>query len=93
VASFVIDNVVRIVISNAPPYLSGMKMHFCIIVLLALAATSCTSIKPYQRAYLNDSHMEPGTMKAESFEQNVFNYREGALQTGGKKGKGGCGCN
>ena len=32
-------------------------------------------------------------MKGEGFEQNVFNYREGAMQSGGKKGKGGCGCN
>ncbi len=58
-----------------------------------MALASCSSVKPYQRAYLNDSNMKTGPMKAEGFEQSVFNYREGAMQLGGKKGKGGCGCN
>tara|TARA_R110000850_G_scaffold73783_2_gene161935 strand:- start:693 stop:905 length:213 start_codon:yes stop_codon:yes gene_type:complete len=70
-----------------------MKFSIFILVVLSFTLASCSTVKPYQRAYLNDGTMKSGTMKAEGFEQSVFNYREGAMQTGGKKGKGGCGCN
>lgn len=58
-----------------------------------LVFQGCTSVKPYQRSYLNDSQMESGIQQIEQFEQGAFNYREGAMMSGTKKGKGGCGCN
>lgn len=67
--------------------------NYLYISIVALVASACTGIKPYQRAYLNDSQMQSGALKAESFEQDVFNYREGAMSSGTQKGKGGCGCN
>ena len=60
---------------------------------LCMALASCESVKPYQRAYLNDENMAPGSRPCEELEDNVFSYREGSLITGGGKTKGGCGCN
>lgn len=71
-------------------------MNKAIIIFIALAMLviqGCTSVKPYQRSYLNDSQMESGIQQIEQFEQGVFNYREGSMTSGTKKGKGGCGCN
>jgi hypothetical protein len=59
----------------------------------SIAITSCTSVKPYQNAYINDSEMQLSSRKAQKFETNFQSYREGASgATGGKTG-GGCGCN
>lgn len=63
------------------------------VLLISLCFSSCTAVQPYQRAFLNDSNMEPGSLNSEGFEETVFNYREGAIISGTKKGKGGCGCN
>ena len=69
------------------------KLASIIILVLALLSAACSSVKPYQRSYLNDATMQPGNLDIETFEQGVFNYREGAMGSGTKKGKGGCGCN
>ncbi|MCB0502770.1 MAG: DUF4266 domain-containing protein [Bacteroidetes bacterium] len=62
------------------------------IVLICIAG-SCTTVKPYQRTYLNDSEMDLSNKSLESFESNFQSYREGAV--GGNDGSigGGCGCN
>jgi hypothetical protein len=61
-------------------------------VTMAITA-SCTSVKPYQKAYINDSEMQLSSRKVQKFETNFESYREGASgATGGKTG-GGCGCN
>ena len=62
-------------------------------LLLGLALGSCTSVKPYQRAYLNDAAMQPGKLPIEKFDENVQTYREGASGGGTGKASGGCGCN
>ena len=62
-------------------------------LLLILMLGGCESVKPYQRAYLNDENMKPGAAPCETLDQNVFSYREGSLVTGGSKTRGGCGCN
>ena len=56
-------------------------------------ASSCASVKGYQKMYLNDSEMELSTRKAEKFEQTFLLYREGASGANGGKSGGGCGCN
>ena len=61
--------------------------------VLSLSLAACSTVKPYQRAYLNDDLMKSGSLESEAFEQSVFQYRESAIITGAKKGKGGCGCN
>ena len=69
------------------------KTTVIISLFASFALASCSSIKPYQRSYLNDANMQSGISEVERFEQGVFNYREGAMTSGTKKGKGGCGCN
>lgn len=60
-------------------------------VLLILQ--SCTTVKPYQRVYLNDESMQPGKRGIEKFDENVHTYREGSSGGGSGKSSGGCGCN
>jgi len=65
------------------------------VLLLAAACIlySCTEVKPYQRAYLNDAAMRPGKTDLEKFDNSVHAYREGASGGGNGKASGGCGCN
>ena len=77
-----------------------MKNQFqcwiCVVLLLAvlsLMGASCSSVKPYQKTYLNDAEMELSARKVQKFETTFHVYREAASgATGGKTG-GGCGCN
>ncbi len=62
-------------------------------VILLIMITSCESVKPYQRVYLNDREMKMGQGGARTFEANVQAYRESAIGGGSKKASGGCGCN
>jgi len=63
------------------------------IVAIACCLHSCTPVKPYQRAYLNDAAMRPGSTGIEKFDINVHTIREGASGGGNGKVSGGCGCN
>lgn len=65
---------------------------YALFVACILLCSACTTVKPYQRAYLNDSEMRPGKKDIEKFEDNAHTYREGASGGGAKSG-GGCGCN
>ena len=68
------------------------KILIAAILLLGILITSCQTVKPYQRAYLNDSAMQMGFGKTMGFENYALMIREGASGAGGKNG-GGCGCN
>lgn len=61
--------------------------------LLLLSASSCVTVKEYQKNKLNDSEMDLAARKAEKFEQGFYLYREGASGADGGKSGGGCGCN
>lgn len=63
---------------------------FC---LSALSFTSCTSVKGYQKMYLNEPEMALEAHKLDFFETNFQTYREGASGANGGKVGGGCGCN
>lgn len=69
-----------------------MKTLLIIGSLLVLLA-SCASVKPYQKARLNDEDMLLSNGKVASIESGFQTYREGA--SGAESGKigGGCGCN
>ncbi len=54
---------------------------------------SCTSVKGYQKMYLNDKEMELNARAIEYFCINYQSYREGASGANGGKVGGGCGCN
>ncbi len=62
------------------------------LLLITTGAISCQSVKPYQRAYLNDREMVFGATSVESMEQKTHAYREGAAGAGKGKTSGGCGC-
>lgn len=64
-----------------------------LLVSLACVGSACSSVKPYQRVYLNDSEMQMGVHPVAKFDENVHVYREGASGGGTAKGSGGCGCN
>ncbi|MDN3655186.1 DUF4266 domain-containing protein [Ferruginibacter paludis] len=62
-------------------------------VLFIAGATSCTTVKEYQKNKLNDAEMGLSARKIEKTEQNFQSYREAASGANGGKTGGGCGCN
>ncbi len=72
---------------------NGRLLAALLLLLTGTGGSSCTTVKPYQRAYLNDAAMQPGKLPIEKFEENVQTYREGASGGGTGKSSGGCGCN
>jgi len=68
------------------------KILFAGSIILFMMA-GCTSLKGYQKAYLNDPDMKLSKRKIERFETNAHIYREGAAGANGGKTGGGCGCN
>ena len=69
------------------------KSKTALWALLFIALSSCTSVRGYEKMYLNDSEMELTSKKLEVFEVNFQTYREGASGANGGKSGGGCGCN
>lgn len=64
-----------------------------LFLLLLASASSCVSVKEYQKMRLNDSEMELASRKTQKFELSFQLYREGASGGNGGKNGGGCGCN
>ncbi|MCB0584366.1 MAG: DUF4266 domain-containing protein [Phaeodactylibacter sp.] len=67
--------------------------HFVPLLFFLFLLSSCETVRPYQRAYLNDENMALKPLPGTTYEMNVENYREGASGANGGKGGGGCGCN
>lgn len=63
------------------------------ILLVLVAATSCESVKEYQKGKVNDSEMVLANRKIQKTENSFQTYREGASGGNGGKTGGGCGCN
>jgi len=72
---------------------SKNKGRGLLVCLMVFCLGACTSIKPYQRAHLNDRDMQFGNEGAGTYEQTAHTYREGAQGGSSSKSKGGCGCN
>jgi len=70
---------------------TGLSVIF--ICVLLVSATSCVSVKEYQKNRINDSEMELANRKSEKFEGSFHLYREGPSGASGGKSSGGCGCN
>ena len=64
-------------------------LAMCSVVLLG----GCSTVKPYQKIYLNDEDMILSAKKVEQSEQDFESYREGASGANGGIAGGGCGCN
>ena len=63
------------------------------LLAAVLLLTSCATVQPYQKNYLNDNEMGLSARKTERFENSFQSYREGAAGANGGKTGGGCGCN
>ncbi len=63
------------------------------LILLVVFATSCETVKEFQKNKLNDAEMALSTRKVEKNEMNFQSYKEGASGANGGKTGGGCGCN
>lgn len=63
------------------------------VLLLIAVSNSCSPVRAYQRAYLNDAEMELSARALDYFCTNFQSYREGASGANGGKVGGGCGCN
>lgn len=63
------------------------------LITMIVLFSSCKTVKPYQRIYLNDEAMQMTKKTTEKFTSRVHTYREGASGGGRGKSSGGCGCN
>ena len=63
------------------------------LLLLCMVIFSCSSVKEFQKQYLNDAEMELSNRKVQKFETSFHSYREAASGANGGKTGGGCGCN
>jgi hypothetical protein len=76
---------------NHVKYRSGVI--FFLLTAIAASLSSCQTVKPYQRVYLNDHEMQLGPRASQKHDTNALTYREGASGGGTGKVSGGCGCN
>ena len=70
-----------------------MKYKLTFLILVAIFLANCTTLKPYERVYVNDPQMQMGNSAPKNFDNYVHSIREGAVPTGNSKASGGCGCN
>ncbi len=68
-----------------------MKLIFFLSIIISL--TSCSEVKEYQKAKINDAEMSLTSRLSEKNELNFQQYREAASGANGGKTGGGCGCN
>ncbi len=61
--------------------------------IVTILFSSCASVKPFQKMYINDSEMELAARNVEKTESNFQLYREASSGANGGKTGGGCGCN
>ncbi len=69
------------------------KTRIFAVIISLVTLVSCSSVKGYQKMYLNDGDMALESRNLEYFEINFHTYREGAAGSNGGKVGGGCGCN
>lgn len=67
------------------------KVSISYVIVLILS--SCSSVKPYERVYVNDPEMQMTIDNGKKFSTYVYSIREGATPAGTNKSSGGCGCN
>jgi len=76
-------------INNSKKFLIAALSTLALLVL----ASSCTTVKEYQKNRLNDAEMILSNRKIERTELSFQGYREGASGANAGKSGGGCGCN
>jgi hypothetical protein len=71
-----------------------MKLNWrYLIAVVFMSFGSCRTVKPYQRAYLNDNAMQVNKKNIDKLSSDMHSYKEGASGGGRGKSSGGCGCN
>lgn len=70
-----------------------VSLAVLVMALFTITATSCETVKEYQKNKLNDSEMNLSNRKVEKTELSFQSYREGASGANTGKSGGGCGCN
>jgi hypothetical protein len=68
-------------------------MKLIILLSTFFLLTSCSEVKEYQKAKINDAEMSLSSRLSEKNELNFQQYREAASGANGGKTGGGCGCN
>jgi hypothetical protein len=69
-----------------------VRFHWTLLIL-AIGASACATVRPYEREHLANRHMISERSRGERrFEQHARGAREGADGGTGEAG-GGCGCN
>jgi hypothetical protein len=71
----------------------SIRKYLAALSVITLLATSCKTVKEYQKNKLNDSEMNLANRKVEKTEMSFQSYREGASGANAGKSGGGCGCN
>ena len=71
----------------------SIKNYIAALAIITGLATSCKSVKEYQKNKINDSEMSLSNRKVEKTEMSFQSYREGASGANAGKSGGGCGCN
>jgi hypothetical protein len=69
-----------------------MKKTLCSIIIVGLFS-SCVTIKPFERQYVNDPEMQMGNDVGKKFINYINSIREGATTAESTNASGGCGCN
>ncbi len=70
-----------------------MKKLLTFSLAIIWTLSSCTSVKPYERQFVNDPQMQMNNDAGQNFSNYVFSIREAATPATSSNGSGGCGCN
>lgn len=68
-------------------------MKILLVILTLLCASSCSTVKPYERQFISDESMQMNNSSIHEFKSYSFSIREGANFPSNSKSSGGCGCN
>ena len=69
------------------------RFAICFTAMISIFASSCITVKEYQKNKLNDAEMILSNRPIEKTELSFQSYREGASGANSGKSGGGCGCN
>ena len=70
-----------------------MKKRLLMLAILFICASSCSTVREYEKININDPDMALTNKKIDRFEINFQTYRESSSGANGGKTGGGCGCN
>lgn len=69
-----------------------MRKRLLGLLVIALAASGCATVEPWQRGRLSMEAMMLSDDLSQAMERSIEVYREGAVGANGGKAGGGCGC-